>query len=126
MLTFVIWACESIFEYVYARLWRNLAQSVQHDLRIDSYEHVQQIESAWFEQQRHGSLMAILNDDINQLERFLDGGANAILHLVVTVLAIGGAFFVLAPGVAWMAMLPMPFIVWGSIAFQKRIDSILC
>ena len=121
ILTLVIWVGESIFEYAYARLWRNLAQSIQHDLRIDSYQHVQELESAWFEQQRHGSLMSILNDDINQLERFLDGGANAILQLVVTVLTIGGAFFALAPGVAWMAMLPMPFIIWGSIAFQRKL-----
>jgi len=31
-----------------------------------------------------------------------------------------GAFFILAP-VAWMAMLPMPFILWGSIAFQRLL-----
>ena len=121
VFTFIIWALESVFEYAYARLWRNLAQAIQHDLRLDSYEHVQEIELAWFEQQRHGSLMSILNDDINQLERFLDMGANSILQLVVTVIVIGGAFFIMAPSIAWMAMLPMPFIIWGSIAFQKRL-----
>ncbi|MCB0712377.1 MAG: ABC transporter ATP-binding protein [Ignavibacteriae bacterium] len=121
VLTFIIWALESLFEYAFDRLWRNLAQSIQHELRLDSYRHVQQIELAWFERQRHGSLMSILNDDINQLERFLNGGANGIIQLIVTVLAIGGAFFILAPGVAWMAMLPMPFIIWGSIGFQKKL-----
>ncbi len=121
VLTFIIWSLESVFEYAFARLWRNLAQSIQHDIRLDSYRHVQQIESAWFERQRHGSLMSILNDDINQLERFLDSGANDIIQLGVTVVTIGGAFFILAPNVAWMAMLPMPFIIWGSIAFQKKL-----
>lgn len=121
ILSFIIWGLESLFEYAYDRLWRNLAQSIQHDLRLDAYGHLQKLESAWFERQRHGRLMSILNDDINQLERFLDGGANDILQLVTTVIAIGGAFFVLAPSVAWMAMLPMPIIVWGSIAFQKKL-----
>ncbi|MBE9019846.1 ABC transporter ATP-binding protein, partial [Chroococcidiopsidales cyanobacterium LEGE 13417] len=37
------------------------------------------------------------------------------------VLIIGGAFFILAPSVAWMAMLPMPFILWGSVAFQRLL-----
>jgi len=119
--TFVIWGLESLFEYAYARLWRNLAQSVQHDLRIDAYSHLQKLESAWFERQRHGRLMSILNDDINQLERFLDGGANDILQLGTTVLVIGTAFFILAPSVAWMSMAPMPIIIWGSIAFQKKL-----
>ena len=121
ILTFIIWGLESLFEYILDRLWRNLAQSIQHEVRLDAYKHIQQIELAWFEQQRHGWLMSILNDDINQLERFLDGGANALIQLAVTVVAIGGAFFILAPGVAWMAMLPMPFIIWGSIAFQKKL-----
>lgn len=121
LATFVIWGLESLFEYAYARLWRNLAQSVQHDLRIDAYGHLQKLESEWFERQRHGRLMSILNDDINQLERFLDGGANDILQLCTTVLVIGGAFFVLAPSVAWMSMAPMPIIIWGSIAFQKKL-----
>jgi ATP-binding cassette subfamily B protein len=30
-------------------------------------------------------------------------------------------FFAVAPGVAWMAMLPMPFIIWGSIRFQNKL-----
>ena len=119
--TFVIWGLESLFEYAYARLWRNLAQTMQHDLRLDAYGHVQELESAWFEKQRHGRLMSILNDDVNQLERFLDSGANDILQLCTTVLVIGSAFFILAPSVAWMAMAPMPFIVWWSIAFQKKL-----
>jgi ATP-binding cassette, subfamily B, bacterial len=116
-----IWGLESAFEYAYARLWRNLAQNIQHNLRLDAYGHLQQLELAFFEERNTGGLMAILSDDINQLERFLDGGANEVLQVTTTVIIIGAAFFALAPGVAWMAMLPMPFILWGSIAFQKRL-----
>ena len=32
VLTFAIWGLESLFEYFYAILWRNLAQTVQHEL----------------------------------------------------------------------------------------------
>jgi ATP-binding cassette, subfamily B, bacterial len=118
-LSIIIWGLESLFEYFYARLWRNLAQTVQHYLRLDGYGHLQNLEMAFFEEQSTGSLMSILSDDINQLERFLDGGANEVIQVITTVILIGGAFFVLAPGVAWVAFLPMPFIIWGAIAFQK-------
>jgi ATP-binding cassette, subfamily B, bacterial len=118
-LSIIIWGLESLFEYFYARLWRNLAQTVQHYLRLDAYGHLQNLEMAFFEEQSTGSLMSILSDDINQLERFLDGGANEVIQVITTVILIGGAFFVLAPGVAWVAVLPMPFIIWGAIAFQK-------
>ncbi len=117
-LTVITWILESIFEYAYARLWRNLAQNIQHDLRLDAYQHLQELELAYFEERSTGGLMSILSDDINQLERFLDVGANDILQVLTTVLIIGGAFFIFAPSVAWMAMLPIPFILWGTFAYQ--------
>jgi ATP-binding cassette, subfamily B, bacterial len=47
-LTLLIWMCESLFEFCYGVLWRNLAQTVQHELRRDSYGHVQKLELAYF------------------------------------------------------------------------------
>ncbi|MBH8551935.1 ABC transporter ATP-binding protein [Nostocaceae cyanobacterium CENA357] len=120
-LTVIVWILESIFEYAYARLWRNLAQNVQHNLRLDAYKHLQELELAYFEERSTGGLMSILSDDINQLERFLDVGANDLIQVATTVVIIGGAFFVLAPSVAWMALLPMPFILWGSLAYQQLL-----
>ncbi|KOP24450.1 ABC transporter [Hapalosiphon sp. MRB220] len=118
-LTVIIWILESALEYAYERFWRNLAQNIQHDLRLDAYQHLQDLELAYFEERSTGGLMSILSDDINQLERFLDVGANDIIQVVVTVLIIGGAFFILAPSVAWMAMLPIPFILWGTFTYQN-------
>jgi ATP-binding cassette subfamily B protein len=121
VLTVIIWILESVFEYAFARLWRNLGQNIQHDLRLDAYKHLQDLELAYFEERSTGGLMSILSDDINQLERFLDVGANDILQVLTTVVIIGGAFFVLAPSVAWMSMLPIPFILWGSFAYQNLL-----
>lgn len=121
LLTLIIWGLESLFEYAYDRLWRNLAQTLQHELRIDAYSHLQELELGFFEEQSTGTLLSILNDDVNQLERFLDSGANEILQFITTVVLVGGAFIILAPGVSWFAMLPIPFILWGSLAFQKRL-----
>lgn len=120
-LTAVVWALESAFEYAYAVLWRNLAQTMQHELRLDAYAHVQSLELAYFEDRTTGGLMSILNDDINQLERFLDGGANALLQVGTTVIAVGIAFFAVSPGVAVLAVLPVPIILFGSFRFQQRI-----
>ena len=118
ILSAIIWVLESVFEYAFTRLWRNLAQDVQHDIRLDAYSHVQNLESAYFEERSTGALLSVLNDDINQLERFLDVGANEIIHVLTTVVIIGGSFFVLTPDIAWMAIAPIPIIVWGAIAFQ--------
>ncbi len=120
-LTVLLWGLESLFQYAYQIYWRKLAQTVQHELRTETYDHVQQLEMAYFEDRSTGGLMSILNNDINQLERFLDIGANDLIQVATTVIVIGALFFVLAPQVAWMAFLPMPFIFWGSMRFQRRI-----
>lgn len=119
--TLIVWALESAFEYAFAVLWRNLAQSMQHELRLETYEHLQELGLGWFQDKRRGNLLAILNDDINQLERFLDGGANDLLQVATTVVIVGASFFWLSPIIAVFAFLPVPLILFGSFRFQTRI-----
>ena len=120
-LTVIIWVLESLFEDFYAVLWRNLAQTAQHELRMSAYSHIQDLEMRWFSEQTTGGLMAIMNDDVNQLERFLDQGATDLLQVATTVLVVGGIMFAIAPEVAILAVIPVPIIVIGSFAFQRRI-----
>lgn len=121
-VTAVVWMLESFFEYLFKIYWRDLAQYVQDSLRKDAYANVQNQEMAFFEDKSSGDLITILNDDINQLERFLDHGANDIIQVIITVFVIGSIFMFSAPEIGWMAMLPMPFIIWGSIWFQKKLE----
>ena len=65
--------------------------------------------------------MAIMNDDVNQLERFLDHGANDLLHVGTTVIVVSAIMFSVAPEVAILAILPVPVIVGGSFLYQRRI-----
>ena len=121
-LTLAVWALESLFEYLAKVAWRNLAQTIQHELRVDTYAKLQELDVEFFERRTTGDLIAVLNDDVNQLERFLDVGANEVIQMATTVVLIGAAFFAIAPGVAWLAFLPIPLIAWGSFRFQRTIE----
>lgn len=121
VINVLVWVGESLFQYLYELKWRKLAQDIQHDLRLDAYRHIQKLEMAYFENQRTGNLMSILNDDINQMERFLNGGANQILQVFCSSLMIGAVFFILQPGVALVSLLPVPFILFGAFWFQNRL-----
>lgn len=120
-LTVLVWVLESATEYLHQWFWRNLAQTVQHELRGQAYTHIQDLDMSWFADQARGDLMAVLNDDINQLERFLDGGANAILQVVTTAIAVSFAFVSASPELAAWAVAPIPFILAGSFWFQGTI-----
>ena len=122
VLTFMIWGLESLFEYFYGILWRNLAQTVQHELRLETFGHVQKQGMGWFDERQKGDILAILNDDINQLERFLDKGANDLLQVTTTVIIVGAVFLAISPKVALFAVLPIPIIVWGSFLYQRSLE----
>jgi ATP-binding cassette subfamily B protein len=121
-INFAIWLIESITEYFASLEWRNLAQTIEHEARMDTYRHVQELEQAWFEDRSTGGLLSILNDDVNQLERFLDIGASDLIRTLVNVVFVGAVFFAAAPLVGLVAFLPIPLIVWGSILYQSRLS----
>ncbi len=121
VLTIVIWLGESFFEYLYELKWRGLAQSLQHEMRIEAYGHVQRLEMAYFERNRSGNLLAVLNEDVNQMERFLNGGANDLIQVFVGSLMVGGVFFVLTARLAALALIPVPLILYGAFWFQRKL-----
>ncbi len=121
-LNIVIWLLESATEYGYSIAWRNLAQTVEHEARMDCYTHVQRLELGYFEDQSTGGLMSVLNDDVNQLERFLDTGAKEIIHTVVNVVLVGIVFLVISPSLTLLAFAPIPVILWGSFRYQRRLE----
>ena len=122
-LTFVIWALESTFDYFAAVTWRNISQDVEHSLRTDTFDNVLGLDLQYFENKSSGRLMAVLNDDVNQLEKFLDTGANKLLQTMTTVIVIGGTFLYISPLIAIFAFIPIPVIIFGSFKFTKTIAS---
>lgn len=123
LLTIVVWVLESFFEFLLKIKWRNLAQDIQSDLRIDTYDHVQKIELSYFENKSTGNLISIMNDDVNQLERFLNDGANSLIQVVTTVVSIGIIFFYFSPVIAALSFIPVPIVLLGSYLFQKKIEA---
>ena len=123
ILTFIIWGLESLFDYLSAVTWRGISQDIEHSLRTETFENVLSLDMKYFENKSSGRLMAILNDDVNQLERFLDTGANKLLQTATTVIVIGGTFLYISPFIATFAFIPIPIIIFGSFKFTSTIAS---
>ncbi|MFL2688927.1 MAG: ABC transporter ATP-binding protein [Candidatus Actinomarina sp.] len=120
-ITFVIWGFESIFDYVAAVTWRNIAQDLQHSMRTETFDKTLDLDLSFFENKSSGRLMAILNDDVNQMENFLNEAANRLIQTATTVIVIGATFLYISPLVAIFAFIPIPVIVFGSYKFVQRI-----
>ncbi len=121
LFTGLTWILESTFQYLYSLKWCFLAQNLQHDMRLDSYNHIQNLELEYYESKATGNLMAILNDDINQLERFLNDGVNQIIQIVASTVLISIIFFLISAKVALLSFLPMPLIILGVFFFRSKL-----
>ncbi|MEN0045744.1 MAG: ABC transporter ATP-binding protein [Bacteroidota bacterium] len=121
ILIILIFGGESFFEWIFKREFLRLAQRAQHDLRVDAYTKMQNRELAYFENQRTGNLMSMLNDDINQLERFLNTNLNDILQMIILVLFAGWSLCASNLSLGVLGMLPIPFIILGSVYYQKKV-----
>lgn len=121
-LTFLIWAFESFFQYLYSLSWRSLAQTVEHKVRMDCYQHIQNAPLPIIEKNQTGQLISILNDDINQLERFLEDGFNQIIQITSSTILIGAVFLWCSPLITLFAILPVPFILIGAFYFQHKLE----
>ncbi len=120
-LTVAVWVFESLFEYLYALKWRGLAQDLQHDLRNAAYAHLQALPPDTIARERSGRLMALLNEDVNQIERFLNTGANDLIQVFCSSVLVGAVFFFLTASLAVLALLPIPLILFGAFWFQRRL-----
>jgi len=120
-LTVVVFCCESFTEWRYKLGFMRLAQRVQHDLRLHTYHHLQSREVAFFENERTGNLMSILNDDINQLERFLNNSFNEILQMIILVIVASWSLYITAPLLGLIGSLPIPLIILASFWYQRKV-----
>jgi ATP-binding cassette subfamily B protein len=120
-LTVLIWLLESWTEYLSELKWRNLAQDLQHVARLDAYGHVQRLQMDWFERNRSGHLLSVLNEDVNQMERFLNNGASDLIQVFIGSLMVGAIFFALTWELAALALIPVPFILYGAFWFQGKL-----
>jgi ATP-binding cassette, subfamily B, bacterial len=122
VVTVVAWVAESLSQYVAHVTWRNLAQQIEHETRVETYRHVQTLEISAFEDHSSGGVMTVLNDDVNQLERFLDVGADQIIVTIANVVFVGITFAIISPQLTAMAFAPIPVIVAGSLLYQRRLE----
>ena len=121
LLTVMVYALGSLFEYRYSVRWWRFAQRLQHNFRMAAFKHIQRSKMSSFVQQKTGNLLSILNEDINQLELFFEEGIDSIIEFVCSVLLTSVTFFLLAPKVALLVVLPIPLVIYGNFFFQNKL-----
>jgi len=84
---------------------------VEFDLRNRMYAHLQSLELGFFDSQQTGQLMSRSTVDLQSVRFFLGYGLVFILQSALTILIAAGVMLAVNPGLAAIALAPVPFVV---------------
>src|ERR687884_881714 len=90
---------------------------VEYDLRNRMYSHLQSLEVAFFDAQQTGQLMSRATVDLQSVRFFLGYGLIFIVQSGITILVATGVMIAVNPGLAAVALFPMPFVLWAAFRF---------
>ena len=94
--------------------------AVEFDLRSRIYEHLQSLELGFFDAQQTGQLMSRATVDLQSIRFFLGYGLIFITQSALTLLLAAAVMFYLQPGLALLALLPVPFVVIAAARFNRN------
>src|SRR5690348_484876 len=93
---------------------------VEVDLRNLLYEQLQRLELGFFDRQQTGQLMSRATVDLQSVRFFLGYGLIFIAQSVLTIALAAVAMFILQPGLAALALAPVPFVVLIANRYGKH------
>ena len=93
---------------------------VEVDLRNHLYEQLQRLELSFFDRQQTGQLMSRATVDLQSVRFFLGYGLIFIGQSALTILLAAVAMFALQPGLAALALAPVPFVVLIANRYGKH------
>ena len=99
--------------------------AIEFDLRNLIYRHLQSLELAFFDRQQTGQLMSRATVDLQSVRFFLGYGLIFISQSALTILLAAAAMFALQPGLAALALLPVPFVVLVAARYSRRSRPVL-
>ena len=121
-LTVASYLVQSVAHYASRYFFQTTAQHVQHDLRLDTYDHMQRLPLSFFNDHQTGGMMAILNSDVNRLEEFFNNEIRQITEAVMIFSLVGGYMLYTEPWLGALVLLPVPIIALATAKFIIWIE----
>lgn len=112
----------ALFQSVSDYAWDTLAQKVRHDIRTRLYAHLQRLDVSYFEDRQAGDIMAVLSNDVDNLENFLADATTSMVRMVVTFVAVYGILLWMDWHLALVLFAPLPIAVLVVRFFAKRVQ----
>ncbi len=112
----------ALFTWIYGVTANLFAHGVMHAVRVDCFEKMQRLDMAFFDEKQTGEVMAVLNNDTQNLEMFLDNAVMNSARLLVMVGGIAAVLFYLNWQLAVVTLFAVPAMVLFTIWFMRVVE----
>ncbi|MXV63079.1 ATP-binding cassette domain-containing protein [Natronorubrum sp. JWXQ-INN-674] len=112
----------ALFTWIYGVTANLFAHSVMHAVRVDCFQKMQRLDTAFFDEKQTGEVMAVLNNDTQNLEMFLDNALMNSARLLVMVGGITAVLFYLNWQLAIVTLFAVPAMVGFTIWFMRVVE----
>jgi ATP-binding cassette, subfamily B, bacterial len=110
-----------LFKYLNNYLSHKAAWNLVADMRVLVYDHLQKLSLRYYQDKQTGQLMSRTTNDTATFEMLI---AHAVPDLLANILVIVGVttiLFFINVYLALLTLIPVPFLIWGSWIFMKKI-----
>ncbi|WP_241156762.1 ABC transporter ATP-binding protein [Bacillus sp. FJAT-42376] len=90
-----------------------IAQQAVYRMRVQLFEHVQQLPIAFFDKRQHGELMSRITNDMDNVSQTLNSSFIQILSSVLTLVGTVVLMLILSPLLTLLSMIIIPLMVFG-------------
>lgn len=101
-----------------------LGQEIIYDLRNEAYRNLQRLGLSFFDRRRTGELMSRVNRDTERVQSFLVQATQQTLIDIMQMSWIAVFLFWFDWRLAFVTMVPIPVIAYGTIWFSRRVHGI--
>jgi ATP-binding cassette subfamily B protein len=81
----VLFGAQALLKFANSWLLGRTAEYILADLRTRLYDHLQALPLAYFQQRRHGEILALLTNDVARLAGYISGTLLGVVPLALTV-----------------------------------------
>ncbi|WP_436345104.1 ABC transporter ATP-binding protein [Natronorubrum sp. FCH18a] len=112
----------AVFTWIYGVTANLFAHGVMHAVRVDCFRKMQRLDTAFFDEKQTGEVMAVLNNDTQNLEMFLDNALMNSARLLVMVGGIAAVLFYLNWQLAFVTLFAVPAMVAFTVWFMRVVE----
>ncbi|MDO4686010.1 MAG: ABC transporter ATP-binding protein, partial [Corynebacterium sp.] len=101
-------------------LTARIGERLLYALRVKSYQHVLNLDLAYFERTRTGALLTRMTTDIDNLSSFLQSALAQTIVASTTLIGIMIMLIVTAPSLALVAFSGIPIVIISTLIFRRN------